>query len=187
MSSLGLSSARRTFSPSISTCRKKTDAGPSGLVSANETSTPILRIGIGLNRSESGQIRAGDQSQDRESAAPRRTALAARPRRRGDRIGTGLLPQLAKADVTDAHSRGAYPARLYGLTPRTAHGGHPRSRGGPALQECAASLSTEFGVSQPRGLSRYLHRRSGPWSKGGMPNHSKRDGLAHCYKAPLCS
>ena len=32
------------------------------------------------------QVRAGDQSQDREGARPRRAADAARPRRRGDRM-----------------------------------------------------------------------------------------------------
>ena len=32
------------------------------------------------------QIRAGDQPQDRQGARPRRAAIAARPRRRGDRM-----------------------------------------------------------------------------------------------------
>ena len=32
------------------------------------------------------QVRAGDQSQDRQGARPRRAADAARPRRRGDRM-----------------------------------------------------------------------------------------------------
>ena len=35
---------------------------------------------------QADQIRAGDQSQDRQGARPRRAADAARPRRRGDRI-----------------------------------------------------------------------------------------------------
>jgi ABC transporter substrate binding protein len=36
-----------------------------------------------------GQVRAGDQSQDRQGARPHRSALAARPRRRIDRIRIG--------------------------------------------------------------------------------------------------
>ena len=35
------------------------------------------------------QVRAGHQPQDREDARPRRAALAARPRRRGDRVMSG--------------------------------------------------------------------------------------------------
>ena len=37
------------------------------------------------------QVRVGDQPQDREGARPRCAADAARPRRRGDRVGCNLL------------------------------------------------------------------------------------------------
>jgi hypothetical protein len=53
------------------------------------------------------QVRAGDQHQDRQGARPRRAAFAARPRRRGDRIGRSCCT----AYVASWHE-GEVPPRL---------------------------------------------------------------------------
>src|SRR5262249_15029476 len=50
---------------------------------------------------DTDQVRARDQSQDGESARPRRAADAARPRRRGDRIA-GLLLRRVKTRLAQS-------------------------------------------------------------------------------------
>src|SRR5215813_6698541 len=73
-----------------------------------DTSTASSRAADLLAGTGTDQVRAHDQAQDRKGARPRGTAIAARARRRGDRIEilfAAALPIIAALGAAIARSR----------------------------------------------------------------------------------